>query len=112
MQYAFQRAWPALHHHLDTWYPSRCREGVEEALPTFRKVVGPLLRDSDEGADTMVWLAGADGEPVTTTGQFWLDRRTRSIHKLGATRRTDTPQRRAELWNWCVEQSGADIAPW
>ena len=86
--------------------------GVEEALPTFRKVVGPLLRSSAEGADTMVWLAADDGEPVATTGEFWLDRRTRSIHKLGSTRKTDTPERRAELWNWCVEQSGADVEPW
>lgn len=86
--------------------------GVEEALPTFRKVVGPLLRDSDEGADTMVWLAADDGDPVAGSGDFWLDRRARSIHKLGTTRRTDTPDRRAQLWDWCVEQSGTDVAPW
>jgi NAD(P)-dependent dehydrogenase (short-subunit alcohol dehydrogenase family) len=84
--------------------------GVEASLPTFRKVVGPLLRTSEQGADTMVWLAADDGRPLTTTGRFWLDRRPRSIHKIGKTRRTDTPERRAELWNWCVEQSGADIA--
>ncbi len=86
--------------------------GVEESLPTFRKVVGPLLRTSEEGADTMVWLAADDVEPVATSGDFWLDRRTRSIHKLGKTRSTDTPERRAALWNWCVEQSGADVDPW
>lgn len=86
--------------------------GVEAALPTFRKIVGPLLRTSEEGADTMVWLAADDTEPIRTTGEFWLDRRTRSIHKIGTTRRTDTPERRAELWNWCVEQSGADVALW
>ena len=84
--------------------------GVEASLPTFRKVVGPLLRSSEEGADTMVWLAADDGEPVATTGGFWLDRRTRSIHKIGRTRSTDTPERRAELWNWCVARSGADVA--
>lgn len=83
--------------------------GVEASLPTFRKIVGPLLRSSEQGADTMVWLA-ADDEPAMTTGEFWLDRRTRSIHKVGRTRSTDTPARRVELWNWCIEQSGADIA--
>ena len=31
--------------------------GVQESLPTFRRIVGPLLRDADQGADTMVWLA-------------------------------------------------------
>lgn len=86
--------------------------GVEAALPTFRKVVGPLLRDADQGADTMVWLAADDGEPTASTGGFWLDRRTRSLHKIGATRRSDTPERRAKLWNWAVEQSGADVEPW
>lgn len=84
--------------------------GVEASLPTFRKVVGPLLRSSEQGADTMVWLAADDGEPVSTSGEFWLDRRTRSIHKIGRTRTTDTPERRAELWNWCVVASGADVA--
>jgi NAD(P)-dependent dehydrogenase (short-subunit alcohol dehydrogenase family) len=86
--------------------------GVEASLPTFRKVVGPLLRTSEEGADTMVWLAVDDREPVATSGGFWLDRRTRSIHKIGRTRSTDTPERRAELWNWCIEQSDADVERW
>jgi len=86
--------------------------GVEASLPTFRKVVGPLLRTSEQGADTMVWLAADDDEPTQSSGEFWLDRRTRSIHKIGKTRRTDTPERRAELWNWCIEQSGADVEPW
>ncbi len=86
--------------------------GVEASLPTFRKVVGPLLRTSGQGADTMVWLAADDTTPIASTGEFWLDRRTRSIHKIGSTRRTDTPERRAELWNWCVEHSGAPVDEW
>ena len=86
--------------------------GVEASLPTFRKVVGPLLRSSEEGADTMVWLAADSGEAVSTTGDFWLDRRQRSIHKIGKTRKTDTPERRRDLWNWVVEQSGADVERW
>jgi hypothetical protein len=71
--------------------------GVEASLPTFRKVVGPLLRTADQGADTLVWLI-ADDEATRTSGGFWLDRRRRPIHKLPTTRRTDTPQRRADLW--------------
>lgn len=86
--------------------------GVEASLPTFRKVVGPLLRSSEQGADTMVWLAADDGEPTSTSGGFWLDRRQRSIHKIGKTRRADTDERRRDLWNWVVEQSGADVEPW
>jgi dehydrogenase/reductase SDR family protein 12 len=82
--------------------------GVAESLPTFRRVVGPLLRTPAQGADTLVWLAADDGEPLTTSGRFWLDRRARSLHKLPTTRRTDTPERRAQLWQWCVDQSGID----
>jgi dehydrogenase/reductase SDR family member 12 len=82
--------------------------GVAESLPTFRRVVGPLLRTPAQGADTLVWLAADDGEPVSTSGGFWLDRRRRPLHRLPTTRRTDTPQRRAELWQWCVDRSGID----
>jgi dehydrogenase/reductase SDR family member 12 len=74
--------------------------GVRESLPTFRKVVGPLLRTPLQGADTLVWLGADDGEPLLSSGKFWLDRAVRSIHKLPTTRRSDTPQRRAELWDW------------
>ena len=72
--------------------------GVEQSLPTFRKVVGPLLRSPAQGADTIVWLAAA-AEPVRSSGGFWLDRRRRSIHKLPRTRRSDTALRRQALWS-------------
>ncbi|MEO5837523.1 MAG: SDR family NAD(P)-dependent oxidoreductase [Acidimicrobiales bacterium] len=82
--------------------------GIEASLPKFHRIVGPLLRTPEQGADTLVWLAADDGAPMTTTGQFWLDRRPRSIHKLPATRRSDTPEQRARLWAWCVERSGVE----
>ncbi len=82
--------------------------GVEEALPTFRKIVGPLLRNAEAGADTMVWLAADDGEPLATTGGFWSDRRVRPIHRLARTRRSDTPERRMELWNWVADRAGCN----
>ena len=84
--------------------------GVQESLPTFRKVVGPLLRTAEQGADTMVWLSADDGEPLATTGGFWLDRRRRSLHKIPSTKKSDTPERRQRLWNWVVEASGVDPA--
>jgi dehydrogenase/reductase SDR family protein 12 len=74
--------------------------GVRDSLPTFRKVVGPLLRSPLQGADTMVWLAADDGEPLRTTGGFWLDRHLRSLHKLPGTRSSDTPAARRALWEW------------
>ncbi len=74
--------------------------GVRDSLPTFRKIVGPLLRSPQQGADTMVWLTLDDGPPLATTGKFWLDRHQRSIHKLPNTRSSDTPERRQQLWDW------------
>lgn len=82
--------------------------GVEAALPRFRTVTGPLLRSPAQGADTMVWLAADDGEPVRESGRFWLDRRVRPEHRLPTTRRSDTAERRARLWQWCVEAAGID----
>jgi NAD(P)-dependent dehydrogenase (short-subunit alcohol dehydrogenase family) len=82
--------------------------GVEAALPRFRTVTGPLLRSPAQGADTMVWLAADDGEPVWQSGRFWLDRRVRPDHRLPTTRRSDTAERRARLWQWCVDAAGID----
>jgi len=82
--------------------------GVRESLPTFRKVVGPLLRTPDQGADTLVWLA-ADDEPLHSSGKFWHDRQVRSTHRLPATRTSDTPERRQRLWDWCTDVSGGNM---
>lgn len=82
--------------------------GVQESLPTFRKIVGPLLRDTEAGADTMVWLASDDDEPLSTTGGFWLDRRVRSTHRTRGTRRSDTQQRRDGLWDWVSRRAGCN----
>ncbi len=69
--------------------------GVESSLPVFRKVMGPLLRDTESGADTAVWLALAD-EPTEHPGLFWLDRRPRSTVRIPGTRHdADAPDR---LW--------------
>jgi dehydrogenase/reductase SDR family member 12 len=70
--------------------------GLEVGLPGFRKVLGPLLRTPDEGADTIVWLAAAE-EPGRSTGKFWLDRAPRSTEKL--VRSGATPDERARLWS-------------
>lgn len=58
--------------------------GVETSLPGFRKVVGPILRDADEGADTTVWATLSD--QVHPSGRLWHDRRVRSAHKVPWTR--------------------------
>jgi len=76
-------------------------EGVQRWMPVFRKLTMPIIRDPDEGADTIVWLGGAP-EALAQTGRFWHDRRTRPTHyRFGAGPDSD-PDRQA-LWRYCVD---------
>ena len=75
--------------------------GVQTSLPTFRRVTGPFLRDSHDGADTTVWLAGTDPDE---TGRLWHDRRPRPTHLLATTRTGDVE--RELMWEWVVAQLG------
>ncbi|HEY5108367.1 MAG TPA: SDR family NAD(P)-dependent oxidoreductase [Acidimicrobiales bacterium] len=83
--------------------------GVRHSLPGFSKVMGPILRTADQGADTVVWLASAP-EGIETTGGFWLDRRLRWEHKVPWTRLSEPEfvEAGAELWAWCAGRTGWD----
>jgi len=70
--------------------------GIAHSLPKFRTLTRPLLRTTQQGADTFVWLAAADA-PARCTGRFWHDRRPRPRHYLPITRESDA-ERRA-LWS-------------
>jgi len=81
--------------------------GVQVSLPGFRRVMRPLLRSPEQGADTMAWLAGAP-EALESNGAFWLDRQRRPTSVLPWTR---TPEADGErLWDWCVDRSGSRAA--
>lgn len=69
--------------------------GVADALPGFRRVMGPVLRTPAQGADTIVWLAGAAPDDAPS-GRFWLDRRPRTTYRLPRTR--PEPGAAARLW--------------
>jgi dehydrogenase/reductase SDR family protein 12 len=69
--------------------------GIKGALPGFERVMHPLLRSPEQGADTIVWLAAAE-EPAELTGRFWCDRHVRSTHRLSRTR--ETAEDRERLW--------------
>jgi dehydrogenase/reductase SDR family member 12 len=78
--------------------------GLAAALPGFHRVMRPLLRSPEQGADTIVWLATADAARLGS-GQFWHDRRPRSEYRLPWTRERDRPAA-ARLW-----ESVAGLAP-
>jgi NAD(P)-dependent dehydrogenase (short-subunit alcohol dehydrogenase family) len=85
-------------------------EGVRSWMPVFRAITRPIIRDPDQGADTILWL-GAAQEPLRSSGQFWHDRRPRPTHyRLGAP--APSAQEREELWRYCrtlLETAGITV---
>jgi dehydrogenase/reductase SDR family protein 12 len=63
-------------------------DGVKTSLPTFSRVMQPLLRTAAEGADTAVWLA-ASTSARGRNGLFWFDRAPRRTHFFPWTRESD-----------------------
>lgn len=72
--------------------------GIEASLPRFHRLVGPLLRTPEQGADTMVWLASAPAA-ARSTGRLWLDRRVRPFDRLPGTHVSADDAR--HLWDAC-----------
>ena len=94
--------------HFDAMHPGWAdTPGVQDSIPAFRRITKPILRSPEQGADTIAWLAAVQPIPGPS-GSFWSDREVRSIHKLPMTRRSDTSEARANLWNWCNQA----IAPY
>lgn len=81
--------------------------GVAYSLPTFNKVMKPLLRDVTQGADTIVWLA-ASHDVQGATGQFWFDRASVPTHLSDSTQ--ETSAERVQLWDVLVDVTGSDLA--
>ncbi len=79
--------------------------GVESSLPGFYRLTKPFLRSPGQGADTMVWLAAA-GDPLSRTGEFFLDRVARPTHKLSRTK--ETQEERVALWTEVAKLAGVD----
>ncbi|MGB0119734.1 MAG: SDR family NAD(P)-dependent oxidoreductase [Solirubrobacterales bacterium] len=73
--------------------------GMSAALPGFNQVLGPVLRDTAEGADTAVWLCAA-GPEEASGGSFFQDRKVRSKHRIPRTR--DSAEDRRRLYELCA----------
>ena len=76
--------------------------GVTDSLPRFARLMRPLLRSPESGADTIVWLTAVPRE--LPTGLFWHDRRPRPTHYLP--RRLEGEAEREALWAWVRAQTG------
>ena len=69
--------------------------GIASALPTFRKITQRILRNPQEGADTIIWLARAT-EAAQVSGKLFLDREIRTPYLLEKTRESVTERNRLE----------------
>lgn len=69
--------------------------GVAHSLPGFWKMMEGRLRDSEEGADTALWLALSD-EVHPYSGSFFFDREVKSPYLFPWHR--ESPKDRQELW--------------
>ncbi|QPG72498.1 SDR family NAD(P)-dependent oxidoreductase [Mycolicibacterium mucogenicum] len=76
--------------------------GVAQSLPGFRRLTRPILRTSEQAADTAVWLTAT--EPTPVSGQFWHDRRIRPTHYLPTGRDDDARVR--QVWQYCAAAIG------
>jgi dehydrogenase/reductase SDR family protein 12 len=82
--------------------------GITESMPRFAKVIAPVLRSAEQGADTIVWLT-ASPEATATTGEFWSDRRRRPTYYLPG--KTDDPAARRRVWGYVSDAAGIDTVP-
>jgi NAD(P)-dependent dehydrogenase (short-subunit alcohol dehydrogenase family) len=83
--------------------------GVDGSLPLFSKIIGPIMRDPAQGADTIVWLA-SDPDAGAVSGEFWHDRKIRPTHRSKKT--IEAPEDRQILWDALSELSGWSQAEW
>lgn len=82
--------------------------GITESMPRFAKIIGPILRTSDQGADTITWLT-ASPRAADSTGLFWCDRRPRSTYYLPG--RSDDPDARRSVWVHVCRAAGIENMP-
>ena len=77
--------------------------GLASSLPRFHRLIRPLLRDAQQGADTILWLAAAS-EPAAHPGELWHDRALRPKHRVPWTR--ESASEKEALWSELARVSG------
>ena len=78
-------------------------QGVRDSLPGFSRITRSIIRDAEQGADTIVWLA-ASPDALAPAGAFWHDRRPRPEHYLPTTK--ESAGDAARLWAAVEELAG------
>ena len=71
--------------------------GVVKSLPAFHEKLGKALRDSRQGADTIVWLASSPAAE-DESGKLWFDRRAHADSVIPNTQVSDDKRHRLIAW--------------
>jgi dehydrogenase/reductase SDR family protein 12 len=79
-------------------------EGVQTALPGFRATLKRVLRNAEQGADTILWLA-AERPAVAKDGGIWLDRELQPEHEFGFTRKGADPEALVEALRKKIDEA-------
>jgi len=83
--------------------------GVQSSMPGFYEKMKDKLRSSDQGADTISWLASST-ECANESGLLYLDREHESPHLTGCwTQSSDSDYKK--LWDTCLLLSGVQTVP-
>ncbi|MEO6713163.1 MAG: SDR family NAD(P)-dependent oxidoreductase [Mycobacteriales bacterium] len=77
--------------------------GLKGSLPGFGRLMRPLLRSPEQGADTVLWLAGPAGTNLASGG-FWHDRARRSTERWPGT--GTPPGETHRLWDFVSAHAG------
>ena len=86
------------------WVDTR---GVAHYLPKFRALTLPFMRDSEQGADTLVWLVAT--RPASyASDHFWHDRRLRPTSY--GRERAQGPEKRRRLWDYISSATGTGMS--
>eukprot|EP00903_Cladosiphon_okamuranus_P011221 g10587.t1 len=81
----------------NSMHPGWCdTPGLQSGMPDFRERQKSSLRSSEEGGDTIVWLACSEAARGKT-GKFWFDRKATRTHMPLAGTRMSEAQEEA-LW--------------
>lgn len=97
-----QDRWSAAGHVVAAMHPGWVdTPGVQESLPRFERLLRPVLRSAQQGADTAVWLAATQSPPAG--GLLWHDRCPRPPTWFGL--HTSPDAARDRLWAWALRHS-------
>lgn len=82
--------------------------GVTESLPAFDRVMKPLLRTPEQGADTTLWLLATDAS--VPAAKLWHDRQPRPIAR--GKLRAATPAQRQRMLAWVLQSVDLPETPY